>query len=1190
MPKKTKIRPNQRVDLVDFNRAANEYTAESVSFNVERSVLDRRSRLLGGFRVEIADQSANPGQITVYNGNAFDRDGRHLNNEDQVNTAKTITLSGASQTFYIEIEFTETETDSDARAYWDPTFDQTAPIPDGQEFSINTTTRINPDWRIVTPVSTTGFEATSTPSSTKIPLMILVTDGSNQIDATAPGSGFTQVFASTVLEEDIAAGVTSFRVLDATLFPDTGSITVDVGSAVSEGPFTITSVDRVNGIITFAGGPTANAHNAGAIIRMSSGVARFVPERTAAFESVSSPTQPDVARRLYQGDEYRGSALVTSKETFGGRDDLQIRALKDEVDFLAAQLRELKFGAMRPDVTSLAPPNSFNATPRYFDPAGGVQGARHHTVSVGDGTNTFGDFNGTDEVPFQAAIDALPSGGGTIFVKAGTYTFANGLTTTKPVEFIGEHIFTSTIVMGAVADPMFELQTGCFSFAVRNMQLSQAGATTDNAISITDDGDSILLDNVTLLGNIDVTGGTGVVELLLNKVTMTGQNGGGGTAAFSTTTSRAFTGSIRNSNIVAGAGNDGVLGVVSDLVVDNCQITCANAGESCFNITADSDRLTLRDTRVSGTQVMTYTNTPVMENLRIDGVELVSHLASSGVSIFEWYQLIDSIISGVKIDSGVLNYSGTTSGNPGEVFRVVNDGDNIKFSDIYVICDPADYTQVINVNTTFGGGNDGSVWVENCYATDFTRAVKQLGDGYLNISNCLFETATLLDSMCVEIGTTGAGSRVNITNNLLRSGFGPDSIAIRLAGTGSAFWQGIISDNEITAGASATTTSESYGIKVEDNVSGLTINDNFINSVFAAAGAIARGIFIDAATPVTGSLNITGNNIVNIGNNNSNESEAIYILSTTNLYNTIIADNNIEDVDTTGNYPAIGLNVTDDVINLHITNNTISDCGGSGTTTGRGLIELIQNSTAGTVEHVNISNNTMDHRSQGANSGIVVLADNGTAVNSMTINGNTFIASTTSEHGILLSFNVASPTYNEIEICNNSLTNFASTLAGLVGCIELTGGDYNQVNISNNIIWEASFDDARIGIYLTSVATSGGINTSGNILRGQSGTRTAGGCGIRLEDCERIVVNNNNCAWTVEASGAFYSIRVIDCVDGIFSGNFVAPDSGGTQEIAGEGTSDQLYAVGNHVGNSTNNGQISLAGANSTVDASNKLS
>ena len=112
---------------------------------------------------------------------------------------------------------------------------------------------------------------------------------------------------------------------------------------------------------------------------------------------------------------------------------LNARSLKDYVDFVAAQVRELKFGSAVPSVVSSSPPSAFAAAPRYFDRVGSVAGSRNATVSIGNGTTSFGDFNGTDEVPFIAAIAALPATGGSIHVKAGTYTFANQLSiATKP--------------------------------------------------------------------------------------------------------------------------------------------------------------------------------------------------------------------------------------------------------------------------------------------------------------------------------------------------------------------------------------------------------------------------------------------------------------------------------------------------------------------------------------------------------------------------------------------------------------------------------------------------------------------------------------------------------------------------------------------------------------------------------------
>src|SRR5690606_2302220 len=117
MPKRLKVHPGERIDLVDYVHGANEYTQESQKFLLERELLDRRSRILDGFRVRVEDQTANPGLITIFNGNAVDRDGQLINNEQTPNDSRSITLLGANLNFYVEIEFIENPSDTDARFF-----------------------------------------------------------------------------------------------------------------------------------------------------------------------------------------------------------------------------------------------------------------------------------------------------------------------------------------------------------------------------------------------------------------------------------------------------------------------------------------------------------------------------------------------------------------------------------------------------------------------------------------------------------------------------------------------------------------------------------------------------------------------------------------------------------------------------------------------------------------------------------------------------------------------------------------------------------------------------------------------------------------------------------------------------------------------------------------------------------------
>ncbi len=481
MPEQLKVHPGERVDLVDYVHGANEYTQESHKFLMEREWLDRRSRILDGFRVKVEDQTTNPGMITVYNGNAVDRDGQIINNEETINDSRSITLLGASVNFYVEIEFILNESDTDARFFWDPTIPNTPPEPDGAEFGLNAATRLTPDWRLVSPVSTTSFEQTSNANSIRVPVGVFRTDGSNRIVTGGTNPGLTLVRAASVLEVDSLVGAATIRVVDARVFPATTpfNITLDFGGTTPENR-TVSGIDRENGILSLSVA-AGSAHSAGAIVRVTSGNADLVRENidpsNPTFDPLlATPGHPDPSQRLWQANEVRGSGLLVSKETFGVRDDLNIRSLKDQIDYLAAQLRELKFGAPRPETVSTAPPATFATRPRYFDRAGSVTGARSNTVSIGNGTTTFGDFNGTDgSALLTSAIAALPSSGGTIFVKAGTYTFASTVSCGKAVVIIGEHygstIFDHTFAGGAAISATANMR-------FQNITIQRSGGAT----------------------------------------------------------------------------------------------------------------------------------------------------------------------------------------------------------------------------------------------------------------------------------------------------------------------------------------------------------------------------------------------------------------------------------------------------------------------------------------------------------------------------------------------------------------------------------------------------------------------------------------------------------------------------------------------------------------------------------------
>ena len=487
MPLKPEYFPNERVDLEDFTQSSRGYTDSKSAFDAIKQFLGNKARLLEGFRIEIPDQTSFTGQFTIHNGVALDKAGRPLNNEDQVSDSRTEKLLGGPTTFFVEIEFFQDPTAQDNRAFWDPTFPNTAPDIDGKEFSIPTKTRLSPDWRIVTPFNTVGFEADRESAAfvlntNRIPIAQLTTNGSGEI---VVQGGIVPVVVSGTLEEDGAPGDTFIRLLNSRLFPITvgppTSITIGLGATSSE-VLTISDNDRVNGVITLGAG-LANTHKAGEIIRVVGATATFIPQRTEPIPDLTGATNPDPTRKQFQGNERRGRALTNSKETFGSRDDLNIETLKDEVDALSALIHEMKFGSRRPDeLGTLAddhldrlPPHVVT-TPRYWDMAGSLMGIRTATLTIGDGVTTFGDFNGADHKPFQDAVDNLPAAGGTIFVKGGNYTFTAEVNySNRSVIWVGESANLVTISFSSGGQAIFDASTADFT-VFRNLTLAKSGA------------------------------------------------------------------------------------------------------------------------------------------------------------------------------------------------------------------------------------------------------------------------------------------------------------------------------------------------------------------------------------------------------------------------------------------------------------------------------------------------------------------------------------------------------------------------------------------------------------------------------------------------------------------------------------------------------------------------------------------
>lgn len=693
MPKKVKIHANERIDIPDFDHAASVYTDESLAFHKERFLLDRRSRVLDGFRVEISDQTASPGQVTVYNGNALDRVGLHLNDEDLATAAVTTTLAGASQTFYLEIEFVESDTDTDARSFWDPTYDNGVGVPKGKEVALSVSTRLTPTWRIVTPVSTSGFDRAGNPNSQRIPLCMLTTNASNQV-TNVVNTGLVTVTAASVVEYDVSAGASTLKVLDSRLFGSTPTIIVDYGGTNPE-TVTVTSNDVENGLLSFA--PVlAFAHTAGAIVRVSA-VARLVKQNTDPNNTAYSTASPnhlvDQTPRFWQGDETRGSAIFTSKETYGVRDDLNVRSMKDHLDMIAGQLRELKFGSPRPEVTSLAPPTSFSTRPRYLDRVGSVAGARTASVSIGNGTTTFGDFNGTTEAVFNAAQAALPLGG-TIFVKPGTYTFATTVTVTTGIHFVADSKDTTTFVNNVAAGSAFTLSNTTVIFEDITFQTGTGGS---DCVSLSN---AMIHAERCLFTGVSCTNGT----LNLRDGLVSGMIHGTGVS-----------GRIYNSTL---AGDFQLSGTFTEMLISGCQV----ATDQRFVYFA------------SGT-----THSFVVENCMILATQ------ATDAPVFEWHSSANCL--NVTIDGCLIqNYTLDCAASDKPAICSIGGTGNLNVTNSYLMLNAQNtgtyYAEAITTRT------NATNYVVNVANTQFvgnisyTRGISVLGTGTkLNVSGCDFKTA-----------------------------------------------------------------------------------------------------------------------------------------------------------------------------------------------------------------------------------------------------------------------------------------------------------------------------------------------------------------------------------------------------------------------------------------------------------------
>jgi len=1206
MPESLKVHSGERIDLVDYVQGANTYTQEAQKFELEREWLDRRSRILDGFRVQIEDQTANPGMITVYNGNAADRSGQITNNEQTPNDSRSITLLGTGLNFYVEIEFIQNDSDTDSRFFWDPTIPNTAPEPDGSEFGLNVATRLAPDWRIVNPVSTTSFEQTSNPNSIRVPVGVFRTDGSNRIVSGGSNPGLALVTAASVMEVDSAVGASTIRVVDNRVFPATlpFNVTVDFGGTAPEAR-TVSSIDRANGLLGLSGN-LGSPHKAGAIVRVTSGTAMLVRERTdpsdpAQDSLLATPGHPDPAQRLWQANETRGSALTMSKEVFGARDDLNIRSLKDQIDALSAQIRELKFGSMRPDVVAAAPPIAFASRPRWFDQAGGVQGARSNSVSIGNGATSFGDFNVTAfsdaSAMLTAAVAALPASGGTIFVKAGTYSFPTTVAIAKSVTFIGENfattVFSSTNTTGAAISTTATLR-------FTNIAYQRAGGAAVNILDVSA-ATNVQFDYCAFTGQVRLVN----VNAGVSASSSTFVGSSGASIIIGSTITSTLTNSRFNKCLISTTGFF-IASSVNDVVIDECFGAClapyALADGSVTRLVITNNQMSITSVTAVGAGVTGAVSGVVAQNNRF-----TLPAVTGNAYVFGFWNTAAGT-NRVHITENYFNYTGGTTA-AGFTNMLLWLKSTQAASDIVV----DDNTIDCNVGSFIVGAQldqhslTKASWSRN-YCTRMQEMVRVGGPvgGMLSCdleikSNVFAESAEHDNVYGIRLLNDPGINRLIIRDNMFTnlgasSGIGI-RVAIELTNAFSSFFGGKYDVSGNTCFAINAGDDEGSFVRFvpgsSNNQDQFIISDNFAEGI--ASPTVASGIYMNPGGTNVANVKIKGNRLDSIGDTGSTAAAyGIFVANQNNITSRApsvsISDNDVFGVFAAPTGIASGIEVQN-CGPARITQNIVSGVECSfGTILQSGAGIRFQNATTNSKGLV-ITDNIVDQAIAATQSNAfhcIVVAAPSVGLNGYIIERNHCRSSTGGGQTIALN-GVGGAIDGSVS--ENVIVWRSTTASAVAMSLELGNGSLNT-KVHGNVIQETTYsanDITHIGISVfcqTAVARC--VSICDNMLSGvKTGALLANNpnrIGIRVRGAIASTVCSNNLVdWNsvgvIEGRGIVYKD---DLVGGtwdqhVITGNLVTGDgstlSGG--ELDFDTTNYRYgYVIGNNVGTAVAAGTI----------------
>lgn len=1122
MTKRINWQANERVDVPDMEAGTNDLSTGVVSQLVMRETLDHFARVGFGFRVQIANQTTAPGEFTVFNGVAWDRSGQLLNNEDEENTSRSFTLL-ANGVYFVEAIFVETQSTTDARAFWDPSYDNgTDPSGDprlpGREFSENVATRLSPDWQIVTPVSTSGFDILTNPSSLRIPIAVLtVSGGAITGAATSP--------PVTVLEVSILSGVTAIKCFNTVEFPDAFTGTLGAES------ISVTANDRANGILSLAGG-LSNAHLTGERVIQTGSPQQFLVDRISA--TVPTTGTQDARPRLFQGDPNRGFGLLQSPYTHG-RSETVVQALKDKIDALAAEIREIKWGAIRDsDIGNLSPAVFIPASPREYDQTPGLVGAKTNTVSIGDGVNTWGDFNALQAGSFDAALAAALTavGAGSIYIKKGDYSSAavHVMPTGSYIRIFGDADGATSITATTDNQSIFQCPNGTLvnfqDLILDNISAAPApsiavgNANSVATISMTRVqcvglvcADTSLLSSGTFNDCIFTSRGTQIYAVkgdiagcVFNRCSFsaTGSSGQaaaralllGGTTSFVTGTDRPrFTDcsfAVSSSATTAAVEFSGTQ-AHTNVKFDHCQFDGGIAAATAVIIPAATT------TAVFGLRMVDCTSnfgngliqTDNSTNVAIEGcsVPLLADGGAFGVHL----SAFGTGNNNVRIRDCSFTQAATT-GTTGSAAIQVDVANGLTVTD----CDFNNIDYAIQILSMFDGTISGCRHACSVgFGRSFARTVPSGGGA---IENTLFANNNIDSLTCVLEGA-------------------PEPFMFAQA---DIFGVGVMNNSISSIGTTSTTTSPAV-ISFTSAAAGLVrdteISGNVITSLITSATSSAVGIAVVAGAAGATALRtkITNNSLVGIGTNSLSGS-AIKVSGVTQCS---IVDNMINNIGNTthGDFSGIDCSIA---IATTIRGNSITNIGGQGASTLNAGIAI---HTSGS--RIIVDDNTIDMQNAAANSyvGVSQLSSDATALHTVTVSKNKCNTNLGAGCGTGILFQANSGAgSNGFKAINNTIYGLPNGGTGIAAIdiigtvvlnIDVTGNDIqssssatigiffdvaSQYHVTDNkIIFTGAGADAKRGIYLISTiqgVIGHNVVCMSNVSSAQPYIEAAGGGGL----------------------------------------------------------------------------------------------